>query len=40
MAGRLDGKRSAFVVAPEGVEQVELTGLDKADTFAVGQSVS
>jgi hypothetical protein len=25
MAGRLDGKRIAFVVAPEGVEQVELT---------------
>ena len=25
MAGKLDGKRIAFVVAPEGVEQVELT---------------
>ena len=25
MAGKLDGKRIAFLVAPEGVEQVELT---------------
>ena len=25
MTGTLDGKRIAFVVAPEGVEQVELT---------------
>src|SRR5215210_2109895 len=25
MAGKLDGKRIAFLVAPEGIEQVELT---------------
>jgi protease I len=36
MAGKLDGKRIAFVVAPEGVEQVELTEPWKAVEDAGG----
>ena len=36
MAGKLDGKRIAFVVAPEGVEQVELTEPWKAVEEAGG----
>jgi len=37
MAGKLDGKRIAFVVAPEGVEQVELTEPWKAVEEAGGR---
>ena len=37
MAGKLDGKRIAFVVAPEGVEQVELTEPWKAVEAAGGR---
>jgi protease I len=36
MAGKLEGKRIAFVVAPEGVEQVELTEPWKAVQEAGG----
>ena len=36
MAGRLEGKRVAFVVAPEGVEQIELTEPWKAVQEAGG----
>ena len=36
MAGKLDGKRIAFLVAPEGVEQVELTDPWKAIEEAGG----
>jgi deglycase len=36
MAGKLDGKRIAFLVAPEGVEQVELTEPWKAIEDAGG----
>ena len=36
MAGKLDGKRIAFLVAPEGVEQVELTEPWKAIEQAGG----
>src|SRR3954451_20433458 len=36
MAGKLDGKRIAFLVAPEGVEQVELTEPWKAVEDAGG----
>jgi protease I len=36
MAGKLDGKRIAFVVAPEGTEQVELTEPWKAVEEAGG----
>jgi protease I len=37
MAGKLDGKRIAFLVAPEGVEQVELTEPWKAVVDAGGR---
>jgi protease I len=37
MAGKLDGKRIAFLVAPEGTEQVELTEPWKAVEEAGGQ---
>ena len=37
MAGKLDGKRIAFVVAPEGIEQVELTEPWKAVEDAGGR---
>ena len=37
MAGKLDGKRIAFLVAPEGVEQVELTEPWKAVEEAGGK---
>jgi protease I len=37
MAGKLDGKRIAFVVAPEGIEQVELTEPWKAVEEAGGR---
>ena len=36
MAGKLDGKRIAFLVAPEGIEQVELTEPWKAIEEAGG----
>jgi protease I len=36
MAGKLDGKRIAFLVAPEGIEQVELTEPWKAVEEAGG----
>jgi protease I len=36
MAGKLDGKRIAFLVAPEGIEQVELTEPWKAVENAGG----
>src|SRR4051795_5060793 len=36
MAGKLDGKRIAFLVAPEGIEQVELTEPWKAIESAGG----
>src|SRR3954470_3988008 len=36
MAGKLDGKKIAFLVAPEGVEQVELTEPWKAVEDAGG----
>ena len=36
MAGKLDGKRIAFLVAPEGIEQVELTEPWKAVEQAGG----
>jgi protease I len=36
MAGKLDGKRIAFLVAPEGIEQVELTEPWKAIEGAGG----
>src|SRR4051795_1859522 len=36
MAGKLDGKRIAFLVAPEGIEQVELTEPWKAVQEAGG----
>src|SRR3954462_11249613 len=37
MAGKLDGKKIAFLVAPEGIEQVELTEPWKAVEEAGGQ---
>ena len=37
MAGKLDGKRIAFLVAPEGIEQVELTEPWKAVEQAGGK---
>jgi protease I len=38
MAGKLDGKRIAFLVAPEGIEQVELTEPWKAVEEAGGSA--